>query len=152
MSEAGEEKPQFDKKDIEKILGSPKIIFVLGGPASGKGTQCEKLVEEFGYTHISTGDLMRAEMKKVSELTNSLKLRLFTTELLLVQGTKEGEQISKIVGEGGLVPFELTVQVLINALISNPSSVSAFFQSKNDRCNYGYVFIFKFKPDALFEC
>jgi adenylate kinase family enzyme len=102
MSEAGEEKPQFDKKDIEKILGSPKIIFVLGGPASGKGTQCEKLVEEFGYTHISTGDLMRAEMKK---------------------GTKEGEQISKIVGEGGLVPFELTVQVLINALISNPSSV-----------------------------
>jgi adenylate kinase family enzyme len=81
MSEAGEEKPQFDKKDIEKILGSPKIIFVLGGPASGKGTQCEKLVEEFGYTHISTGDLMRAEMKKVSEFTNSLKLRLFTTEL-----------------------------------------------------------------------
>ena len=36
-----------------------------GGPASGKGTQCEKLIDEFGYTHISTGDLMREEMKKV---------------------------------------------------------------------------------------
>jgi adenylate kinase family enzyme len=39
---------------------------VLGGPASGKGTQCEKMVEEFGYTHISTGDLMRLEMQTVN--------------------------------------------------------------------------------------
>ncbi len=39
----------------------------LGAPGSGKGTQCEKLVEEFGYTHISTGDLIRMEIKKVSD-------------------------------------------------------------------------------------
>ena len=52
--------------DIKKVLGNPKITFVLGGPASGKGTQCAKLVEEFGYTHISTGDLFRAEVTKVS--------------------------------------------------------------------------------------
>jgi UMP-CMP kinase len=51
--------------DIKKTLGNPKITFVLGGPASGKGTQCAKLVEEFGYTHISTGDLFRAEVAKV---------------------------------------------------------------------------------------
>jgi adenylate kinase family enzyme len=55
-----------DPKEIHKAIGNPKIIFVLGGPASGKGTQCEKMVEEFGYTHISTGDLMRLEMQKVS--------------------------------------------------------------------------------------
>ena len=53
-------------RDLKKLLGSAKITFILGGPASGKGTQCEKLVEEFGYTHISTGDLMRAEIAKVS--------------------------------------------------------------------------------------
>ena len=52
-------------KNLKKLLGNPKITFVLGGPASGKGTQCEKLIEEFGYTHISTGDLMRMEMSKV---------------------------------------------------------------------------------------
>lgn len=51
---------------VKSILGNPKITFVLGGPASGKGTQCAKLVEEFGYTHISTGDLMRAEIASVS--------------------------------------------------------------------------------------
>ncbi len=55
-----------DPRDIRKALGNPKIIFVLGGPATGKGTQCEKLVEEFKYTHISVGDLMRAHQKKVS--------------------------------------------------------------------------------------
>lgn len=55
-----------DPKELLKAIGNPKFIFVLGGPASGKGTQCEKMVEEFGYTHISTGDLLRAEMQKVS--------------------------------------------------------------------------------------
>ena len=58
--------------DIKKTLGNPKITFVLGGPASGKGTQCAKLVEEFGYTHISTGDLFRAEVAKVSPLIPKL--------------------------------------------------------------------------------
>ena len=63
------------KKDIKTLLGNPKITFVLGkysskssllgGPASGKGTQCAKLVEEFCFTHISVGDLMRAEKDRV---------------------------------------------------------------------------------------
>lgn len=48
------------------LEGNPKIVFVLGGPASGKGTQCANLVTEFGYCHISTGDLFRAEVAKVS--------------------------------------------------------------------------------------
>lgn len=37
------------------------------------------------------------------------------------KGSKEGEQVKKIVAAGGLVPFELTVQILINALIATPS-------------------------------
>ena len=41
-------------------------FYIKGGPASGKGTQCEKLIEEFGYQHISTGDLMRDEIARVS--------------------------------------------------------------------------------------
>jgi adenylate kinase family enzyme len=61
------------------------------------------LVEEFGYTHISTGDLMRLEQER---------------------GTRDGERIGKIMKEGGLVPYELTVQILINGLLANPSRVS----------------------------
>ena len=58
--------------EIRSVLKNPKITFVLGGPASGKGTQCAKLVEEFGYTHISTGDLFRAEVKKVTSIFSKL--------------------------------------------------------------------------------
>lgn len=61
--------------DVKKVLGCPKITFVLGGPASGKGTQCAKLVEEFGYTHISTGDLFRAEVAKVCNVFQFKLLR-----------------------------------------------------------------------------
>jgi cytidylate kinase len=38
-----------------------KVVFVLGGPGSGKGTQCAKIVEDYGFTHLSAGDLLREE-------------------------------------------------------------------------------------------
>ena len=41
--------------------------FLPGGPGSGKGTQCGKLVEEFGFVHLSAGDLLRAEVASGSE-------------------------------------------------------------------------------------
>ena len=47
-----------------QMLGNAKIVFVLGGPASGKETQCAKLVKEFGFTYLSMGDIMRAEVLK----------------------------------------------------------------------------------------
>ena len=44
----------------------PKIVFVLGGPGCGKGTQCAKLVEKFQCAHLSAGDLLREEVKSGS--------------------------------------------------------------------------------------
>ena len=41
----------------------PNVIFVTGGPGAGKGTQCSKIVENFGYVHLSAGDLLRAERR-----------------------------------------------------------------------------------------
>merc|ERR1712136_422664 len=48
------------------------IIFVFGGPGSGKGTQCAKMVAKYGYTHLSTGDLLREEVASGSERGNQL--------------------------------------------------------------------------------
>jgi hypothetical protein len=45
----------------------PVVFFVLGGPGAGKGTQCAKTVEHFGYVHLSAGDLLRAERASGSE-------------------------------------------------------------------------------------
>ncbi|XP_022017270.1 UMP-CMP kinase 3 isoform X2 [Helianthus annuus] len=57
------------KQAIESTLAQkkPKVLFVLGGPGSGKGTQCANIVEHFGYTHLSAGDLLRADIKSSSE-------------------------------------------------------------------------------------
>ena len=43
------------------------IVFVLGGPGAGKGTQCKMIAQEFGFTHLSTGDLLRAEVASKSD-------------------------------------------------------------------------------------
>ena len=56
---------------------------ITGGPGSGKGTQCAKIVEEFGYVHLSAGDLLRQEVAK---------------------GNERGQMIENIMKEGNLVP------------------------------------------------
>lgn len=45
----------------------PVVFFVLGGPGAGKGTQCAKIAEYFGFRHISAGDLLREERSSGTE-------------------------------------------------------------------------------------
>ena len=45
---------------------------MLGGPGSGKGTQCAKIVEKFSYTHLSTGDLLREELTKDTDRAKTM--------------------------------------------------------------------------------
>jgi len=52
---------------------SVPIVFVLGGPGAGKGTQCEHFAKKNGWTHLSSGDLLRAEVKTGSERGMRLK-------------------------------------------------------------------------------
>lgn len=62
------------------------VYFVMGGPGSGKGTQCAKLVEQFGFVHLSAGDLLRAEVSS---------------------GSEQGQEIAKIIQEGKIVCSEV---------------------------------------------
>ena len=79
-------KPQYD------------IVFVLGGPGSGKGTQSAKLVEEFGVVHLSAGDLLRAHMKS---------------------GSKDGNMVAEMIKNGQIVPSHVTVSLLEQAMAQN---------------------------------
>uniref|UniRef100_A0A2N9HSQ3 UMP-CMP kinase n=1 Tax=Fagus sylvatica TaxID=28930 RepID=A0A2N9HSQ3_FAGSY len=73
----------------------PTVVFVLGGPGSGKGTQCANIVEHFGYTHLSAGDLLRAEIKS---------------------GSENGTMIQNMIKEGKIVPSEVTIKLLQRAM------------------------------------
>jgi UMP-CMP kinase len=42
-------------KFLSVKMSKPNVIFVLGAPGSGKGTQCQKIVENFGFVHLSAG-------------------------------------------------------------------------------------------------
>ena len=45
-------------------MSKPQVIFVMGGPGAGKGTQCARLVKELGFATFSTGDLLRGVVRE----------------------------------------------------------------------------------------
>ena len=57
-------------------------IVIFGAPGSGKGTQSERIVEKFGIDHISTGDVLRAEIATGSELGKSAKALIDNGQLI----------------------------------------------------------------------
>lgn len=54
--------------------GKPFVVFVLGGPGAGKGTQSQLLAKEYGFIHLSAGDLLREEV--IIPLNSSLNIPL----------------------------------------------------------------------------
>jgi len=88
----------------EEIKGKP-IVFVVGGPGSGKGTQCEKIVEKYGFTHFSSGDLLRAEV---------------------ASGSDKGKWLKSIMEKGELVPLEEVLELIKSNMINASGSSKGF--------------------------
>jgi len=86
-------------------LRKHKIIFMIGGPGSGKGTQCEKLVEKYGFTHLSTSELLRNEMASESE---------------------RSKLIRDIMERGDLVPSGIILELLKEAMLASLSDTKGF--------------------------
>ncbi|MBQ8655619.1 MAG: adenylate kinase [Prevotella sp.] len=68
-----------------------KNIVIFGAPGSGKGTQSDLLIEHYGLEHISTGDVLRAEIKK---------------------GTELGKTAQSFIDKGNLIPDDLMISIL----------------------------------------
>eukprot|EP00755_Sulcionema_specki_P008561 Sspe_Gene.41277::Locus_19962_Transcript_1_1_Confidence_1.000_Length_913::g.41277::m.41277/K00939/adk, AK; adenylate kinase len=91
------EKPVDPITQLISVLQSvrrPKLI-IKGPPASGKGTQCEQLVQHFGMVHISTGDILREQINK---------------------GTTLGKEAAAFMKAGRLVPDHLVISLVKNRL------------------------------------
>lgn len=68
-----------------------KNIVIFGAPGSGKGTQSNLMIEKYGFNHISTGDVLRSEIKN---------------------GTPLGQTAKKYIDNGQLIPDALMVDIL----------------------------------------
>lgn len=75
-------------------------LILFGPPGSGKGTQAQKLVEQYELLHISTGDLFRNEMSNDTPL---------------------GKKAKSYIAKGELVPDEVTIGMLRNKVEANPN-------------------------------
>mgnify|MGYP003582629192 FL=1 len=81
-------------------------IILFGPPGSGKGTQSEKLIEKFGWVHLSTGDLLRKEMKAE---------------------TKLGLEAKSLIEAGKLVPDEVVIGIIRSCIEQNPDAKGFLF-------------------------
>ena len=81
-------------------------VVIFGAPGSGKGTQSELIIKEYALDHISTGDVLRSEMKNETEL---------------------GKIAKDYIEKGQLVPDELIVNMLAKVLDSKANSKGVIF-------------------------
>lgn len=119
----------------------PKVIFVLGGPGAGKGTQCANIVKEFGFVHLSAGDLLREERSK--------------------PGTQYGELIENHIKNGLIVPVEITCKLielameksgkqkfLIDGFPRNKNNLEGWNLAMADKVELLFVLFFDCSQDA----
>lgn len=95
-----------------------KVVFVLGGPGSGKGTQCAKIVDDFGLVHLSAGDLLRAHMKS---------------------GTPDGKMVADMIANGQIVPSHVTISLLQRAMEESGKTkflIDGFPRNDENRSNF----------------
>ncbi|KAI5072457.1 hypothetical protein GOP47_0012563 [Adiantum capillus-veneris] len=105
----------------KSFVQTAKVIFVLGGPGSGKGTQCASIVEHFGFTHLSAGDLLRAEINS---------------------GNENGLMIQHMIKEGKIVPSEVTVKLLQTAMYKSGNDkflIDGFPRNEENRAAFELV-------------
>jgi len=98
--------PGMERQTIDKSkLQGKKIIWIMGGPGSGRGTQCEKLALKYKYKHLSSGDLLRHEV---------------------MSGSQRGGNLYKLMANGDAVPNGIVNDVIAEAMVKSADGNDAF--------------------------
>jgi len=109
----------------EKIAKLP-IVFVLGGPGSGKATVCLALEKEFNFTNVNAGGLLRAAV---------------------TSGSAKGKEIEAAMSAGELVPQDTVLDVIQDYLLHHADNVKGFLVVGYPRSvEQGQAFEAKFGP------
>ena len=96
VQESGHKESKHNSKmPLDRSKLSTFKVILAGAPASGKGTQCEMIQNNFGLVHLSTGDILRDAVK---------------------QGTSLGLVVKPYMDEGHLVPDELVIELILSRL------------------------------------
>ena len=85
-------------------MAQVSAVRCAGGPGSGKGTQCERIVERYGFTHLRLGDLLRDELKS---------------------GSSRAAQL-QVMESGGLVSLDVVLELLKDAMLRTAHSARGF--------------------------
>lgn len=115
-------------------MSKPAVVFVLGGPGAGKGTECAKIVKEFNFVHLSAGDLLREERKA---------------------GGEQAELIDNYIKEGKIIPVAITIglikiamekagkegktRFLIDGFPRNEDNLNGWNEIMDDVCDVKFV-------------
>ncbi|KAJ8406401.1 hypothetical protein AAFF_G00306320 [Aldrovandia affinis] len=94
-----------DVTGFPEEMKKQKIIFVVGGPGSGKGLQCEKMEERYGLRTLSPGELLHSELQADSE---------------------RGRFIRDILERGAQLPVDLMLELLSEAMAATPYREKGF--------------------------
>lgn len=86
---------QIRQIHLSNMSSKPVRALIMGPPGSGKGTVSERIVNTFNVTHLSSGDVLRSQIK---------------------EGTEVGLKAKAIVEKGGLVPDEIMIELIMNKM------------------------------------
>ncbi|KAL0280187.1 UNVERIFIED_CONTAM: hypothetical protein PYX00_001560 [Menopon gallinae] len=123
---------------------NPFVLFVLGAPGSGKGTQCSKIVEKYRFSHLSAGDLLRLELNTPGSPFETL--------------------IEGHIKNGTIVPVEITCKLLERAMQNsdqdyflidgfprNKDNLDGWEREMRDKVNLLGVLFFDCKDDVCMK-
>ncbi|BFF96785.1 adenylate kinase isoenzyme 1 [Drosophila madeirensis] len=135
MKKEAQEKLKAEELRKAQAASEIPIIWILGGPGCGKGTQCAKIVEKYGFTHLSSGDLLRNEV---------------------ASGSDKGRQLQAVMSSGGLVSNDEVLSLLNDAISRAKGSSKGFLIDGYPReKNQGVAFEERIAPADLalyFDC
>ncbi|CAF1439934.1 unnamed protein product [Adineta steineri] len=113
----------------------PNVIFVLGAPGAGKGTQCDRITKDYEYVHLSVGDLLREEADKSdSDLGNEIKNTMENGSLV------SAEMICKLIGNA--IRKNGKENYLIDGFPRDLDNITEWKKSMSDRVNLQCVLLF----------